>query len=302
MILQLTPVYKDYVWGGNLLRPGQRTAEAWVAFDGNRVAHGALAGKTLREVVALHAPHLPDGFPLLIKILDCAGWLSVQVHPNDEQAAQLEGAGKRGKTEAWHVLDCAADARLIAGVKPGTTQQALSDAIQNGKIMECVQVRPVQPGDTVFMPAGTIHALGPGMLVYEVQQASDITYRVYDWDRPASANRPLHIEKSLAVAQASHHGHITPAHEQSKPARRLANCAYFALDALNFDETPMTFEDAPGAMRIFTVIEGGVDIASGQERVELGKFETAFYLADGAPCRVTPRGRARVLQASAPVV
>jgi mannose-6-phosphate isomerase len=272
-----------------------------VAFDGNRVARGPLAGQTLRQVVASHAPHLGDGFPLLIKLLDCADWLSVQVHPNDEQAVQLEGADKRGKTEAWHVLDCAEGAKLIAGIKPGITQHALAQAIQNGKVMECVQSVVVRPGDTVFMPAGTIHALGPGMLIYEVQQASDITYRVYDWDRPATANRPLHISKSLVAANASQTGQITPADPQDQhEQRRLVTCAYFDLDLLKLVARPFDVDAAPGAMQVFTVIDGSLEVVNGAERVELGKNETLCYLADGASCRLTSHGKAWVLRASIP--
>lgn len=301
MILQLTPEYKEYIWGGDRLRPGQRTAEAWVAFDGNRVTNGPWAGKTLREVVASRAPHLRDGFPLLIKILDCADWLSVQVHPNDEQAAQMEGAGKRGKTEAWHILECEEGAKLIAGVKPGTPPHALAQAIQTGNIMEYVQIRPVRPRDTVYMPAGTIHALGPGMLVYEVQQASDITYRVYDWGRPPTANRPLHISQSLAVANSTHHGHITPAHQQSRAVRHLASCAYFALDALSIDSEPLVCDAPLGSWHTFTVIEGQVEMTSGDERVQISPFQTVCLLADETWYGFASSGQARVLRASVPV-
>ncbi|HQW33886.1 MAG TPA: class I mannose-6-phosphate isomerase [Thermoflexales bacterium] len=299
MILQLIPEYRDYVWGGNHLRPGQRTAEAWVAFDGNRVAQGPWADKMLGEVVASLNPHHAAGFPLLIKLLDCADWLSVQVHPNDEQAIQLEGAGKRGKTEAWHVLDCAADAQLIAGIKPGVTPQALASDIQNSKVMDDVQYLSVHPGDTVFMPAGTIHALGPGMQVYEVQQASDITYRVYDWGRPATANRPLHIAQSLAVVNANQCGQIIPAKEDSaQEVRHLVSCAYFDLDMLALENTPLVGNAPLGSMHTFTVIEGEAELASGWERVALAKNQTVCFIADETSYRLTPREKTRILRAS----
>jgi mannose-6-phosphate isomerase len=137
-------------------------------------------------------------FPLLVKLLDCADWLSVQVHPNDEQAADLVGTGQYGKTEAWHFLEVEPGTSILAGVKPGTTPAALAAAIRTGRILEVAQRLEVRPGETYLIPAGTLHALGPGLLLYEVQQASDTTYRVYDWDRrPGRAG--LHIEESVAV-------------------------------------------------------------------------------------------------------
>ncbi len=120
--------------------------------------------------------HTGTRFPLLIKILDCAQWLSLQVHPDDEAAERLEGPGYFGKTEAWHVLDAAPGAQLIAGMRPDTTAEALAAAIRDGTILDFVQYQDVRAGDTVFMPARTIHTLGPGLLIYEVQQTSDLTY------------------------------------------------------------------------------------------------------------------------------
>ena len=129
---------------------------------------------------------------------------------------RLEGPGYFGKTEAWHVLDAAPGAQLIAGMRPGTTAAALAAAIRDGTILDCVQYQAVRAGDTVFMPARTIHALGPGLLIYEVQQTSDLTYRVFDWNRPATPGRALHIEKSLAVADPSAAAPARPA-PRSRP-------------------------------------------------------------------------------------
>ena len=207
--LQLVPEYRDYVWGGQRLRPGRLTAEAWVVYEGDRIASGPLAGRTLAEVAAGDPAGLlgeravrrtGTRFPLLIKILDCAQWLSLQVHPDDECAVRLEGPGHFGKTEAWHVLDAGPGSQIIAGMRPETTAEALAQAIRGGTILDWVQYQEVRPGDTVFMPTRTIHAYGPGLLLYEVQQTSDITYRVFDWNRPMTRGRILHIDKSLAVA------------------------------------------------------------------------------------------------------
>ena len=197
-LLQLIPEYRDYLWGGQRLRPGTLTAEAWIVYEGDRIANGSLHGQTLAEAAQQLGADLlgqktvsrtGTRFPLLIKILDCNDWLSVQVHPNDEQARQMEGPDQFGKTEAWHILEAVDGAQLIAGVKEGTTAEALAAAIRNGTIIDRVQYHAAHTGDTIFMPAGTLHALGPGFLVYEVQQTSNITYRIFDWNRPASAGR-----------------------------------------------------------------------------------------------------------------
>jgi mannose-6-phosphate isomerase len=151
--LKLIPSYQDYVWGGNRLRPGHDpTAEAWVIWEEDQIESGPLAGRTLGEVAIEFGEALLGAkainrtgtrFPLLIKLLDCAQWLSLQVHPNNEQAVQLEGAGQFGKTEAWHILEAQPDATLIAGLKPNTSAETLANSIRNGTIIGHVQYAKV---------------------------------------------------------------------------------------------------------------------------------------------------------------
>ncbi|WP_415831112.1 type I phosphomannose isomerase catalytic subunit, partial [Deinococcus frigens] len=202
----------ERVWGGTRLLPagsddGRKIGEAWVVGEDNHVSDGPQAGQTLAELAKQFPKELLGSratsgrFPLLIKLLDCAEWLSVQVHPDDAQARALEGEGFLGKTEAWQVLDADTGAQIIAGIRDGTPQDTLSTAIVAGKVMDHVAYTPVHAGDTFMIPAGTVHALGPGVFLYEVQQTSDLTYRIYDWDRPAAAGRALHLEKSGQVAR-----------------------------------------------------------------------------------------------------
>jgi mannose-6-phosphate isomerase len=136
---------------------------------------------------------------LLVKLLDPAAWLSVQVHPNDEQARRMVGPREFGKTEAWYFLAAEVGAQIMVGVRPGVDGARLAAAIREGRILEVAHQVAVHDGDAILIPAGTLHALGPGLLLYEVQQASDTTYRIYDWDRPQSAGRQLHIEESAQV-------------------------------------------------------------------------------------------------------
>src|ERR1041385_3917059 len=241
--LKLVPSYRDYVWGGDRLRPGHvPTAEAWIVWEDDQIESGSLAGKTLGEVATEFreallgtkaVSHTGTRFPLLIKLLDCAQWLSLQVHPNNEEAVELEGPGQFGKTEAWHILEAKPDATLIAGLKPGTSMETLANSIRNGSIIDHVQYANVKAGDTVFMPAGTLHALGPGLLVYEVQQTSNWTYRVYDWGLPATEARPLHIEKCIKVTKADFEPRIVHMPECGDGSQKqLTQCDYFTLGIL----------------------------------------------------------------------
>jgi mannose-6-phosphate isomerase len=288
--LKLTPSYRDYIWGGERLRPGHYpTAEAWVVWEDDLIETGSLTGKTLGEAAqqlgeallgAKAMARTGTRFPLLIKLLDCAQWLSLQVHPNDEQAVELEGAGQFGKTEAWHVLDAAPDAKLIGGLKPNTSPAVLAESVRNGTVIDHVQYANVKPGDTVFMPAGTLHALGPGLLIYEVQQTSDWTYRVYDWGRPATKKRPLHIEKSIRVTRADFTAPIIPmppVGDNIQPV--LVQCDYFTLELLCAKSNRIDMDTKSESFHAITVIEGQALLKAGHEQVQLDKFQTAVVPA-----------------------
>jgi mannose-6-phosphate isomerase len=294
--IQLIPEYRDYVWGGQRLRPGLLTAEAWVVYENDRVASGPLAGKTLREVTAefgaelLGQPVLERGgarFPLLIKLLDCNQWLSLQVHPNDQQAVRLEGPGQNGKTEAWHILEASADAQLIAGLKPGTNAEELSRGIREGTILDLSKYEDVKAGDTIFMPAGTIHALGPGLLVYEVQQSSDLTYRVFDWNRPQTPTRVLHIDKSLAVVDPSAHSRPLPLPPLGDGQQQLlCRSEYFTLEILNSQSRSLDFDTKGESFHALTIIEGTARFSSNGERVFLKKYDSLLVPAATGAYRI----------------
>ena len=288
--LRLTPEYRDYVWGGDRLRPGYNpTAEAWLVWENDRIEKGALAGKTLKEAAVEFGSTLLGEkvvertgmrFPLLVKILDCAQWLSLQVHPNDEQAVQLEGPGQFGKTEAWHVLEARPDSKLIAGLRPGIDSTEMADAIRNGTIAEYAQYATVSQGDTVFMPAGTLHALGPGLLIYEVQQTSDWTYRVYDWGRPQTETRRLHIEKSIQVTRPDFTAPIISMPTYGDGTQdELVKCEYFKLELLAASSQPINLNTRKETFHAVTMIEGKARLQAGDEFVELEKFQTALIPA-----------------------
>lgn len=308
--LKLTPSYRDYIWGGERLRPGHYpTAEAWVVWEGDVIESGPLAGKTLGEASEEYGAALlgkrtksrtGTRFPLLIKLLDCAQWLSLQVHPNNELAVELEGPGQFGKTEAWHILDAEQDAKLIAGLKPNTSSEQLAESIRNGTIIDHVQYVNVRQGDTVFMPAGTLHALGPGLLVYEVQQTSDWTYRVYDWGRPATEKRPLHIDKSIRATRADFSAPITsPPTTGDGTQHALVESDYFTLELLSAGSNTIDLGTAGESFHAITVIEGKAVLKTNKEEVELEKFQTAVIPAQVGTYQFQPLMDCRALKSSA---
>lgn len=307
--LKLTPAYRDYVWGGERLRPGHYpTAEAWVVWEGDVIESGPLAGKTLGEAAAEYGDALLGAkttsrtgtrFPLLIKLLDCAQWLSLQVHPDDQLALELEGEGQFGKTEAWHILEAEPDAKLIAGLKPNTPPEQLAESIRNGTVIDHLQYVDVEQGDTVFMPAGTLHALGPGLLVYEVQQTSDWTYRVYDWGRPATEKRPLHIEKSIRATKADFAALVMPPPATDDGTRHvLVESNYFTLEMLPAKSNVIELDTAAETFHAITVIEGQALLQAGDERVELDKFQSAVVPAQVGGYHFHPLVDCRALKSS----
>jgi mannose-6-phosphate isomerase len=295
--MKIIPLTRPYVWGGNRLKPyfntfiGENTplAEAWLIGEDNLIGNGFLAGRSLLEVSKEYGKSLLGEdvaqkndyhFPLLVKLLDCSQWLSLQVHPNDEQAIRLEGPDFRGKTEAWVVLEAVSESKLIAGLKPWISKQRIDERIRQGEIMDLVQFHTLQQNDVIFVGAGTVHALGPGILVYEVQQMSDLTYRMYDWDRPQTADRTLHIEKALQVIDPGidvRVVHFRPAIESYSSL--LVNCPQFVLEALGSSGEPITFNTHGKVFDVLTLTEGEARLNVKEYQLNLGKYESVLIPA-----------------------
>ncbi|HEY8344856.1 MAG TPA: type I phosphomannose isomerase catalytic subunit [Bacillota bacterium] len=219
--LKFYPLFMERIWGGTGLReefgkeiPSAKIGESWEVScrpDAmSIVAEGPLKGRTLGELITEYGPELlgteipvDQDFPLLLKILDAQDVLSVQVHPGDEFAAQYEHS--LGKSEVWYVLKAKPGAKIIYGLKPGITRQRFTEALDSGKLEECLNEVEVQPGDVYPVDAGVVHALGAGIIVAEFQQNSDLTYRVYDWQRldDCGKPRPLHLDRALQVIDFS---------------------------------------------------------------------------------------------------
>ncbi|MFL6335587.1 MAG: type I phosphomannose isomerase catalytic subunit [Pyrinomonadaceae bacterium] len=308
----LEPQYRERVWGGQRLKAADPpVGEAWVAFEESRVVEGNHAGRTVAELSSEYGEDLlgrevfkayGSRFPLLVKLLDCADWLSVQVHPNDEQARRLVGPGEFGKSEAWHFIEAEPGATIYAGIKPGTSAEELEAAIRTGRVLDVAEQLEVKAGETVYIPAGTLHALGPGLLLYEVQQSSDTTYRIYDWDRPASAGRRLHVEESVAVTDPRKGAAVRPAPELSGTAAAAAlACPYFDLEVISLGEDPLGGDTRGETFHLLTLTEGSAELSRDGEAVRLDRYETALVAGGAGAYQVRAEGGgARLLRASVP--
>lgn len=249
--LQFIPEMKQRVWGGRALEqfglnlPEGPIGEGWMIGDHpngtTKVKNGPLAGKGLDEIRETYGEawfgakgfsEKSGRFPLLIKLLDCNDDLSVQVHPDNDYAGLPPG--ELGKTEMWYILDAKPGAKIIYGLEPGVTRDSLAQAIKENRIMDCLQVVDVKAGDSFYIPAGTVHALCAGVLVAEIQQNSDTTYRIYDYDRPGLDGKPreLHIEDSLNVIAYEGSGATRMTTDQAVPHEwlRLAASPYFVVE------------------------------------------------------------------------
>jgi mannose-6-phosphate isomerase len=253
---RIEPTFSPRLWGSRSLAPlfpeksnlAEPIGEAWLSDEKCRIATGSFAGISLkdawREMPAEWRGTIfasPGDFPLLAKFIFPTDKLSIQVHPDDAYAAAHEqAAGGRGKTEMWHIVSAKPDAALLLGLKPGTAKKAFLDALKDHTIENFFQRHVVAAGDTFFVPARTQHTIGANMVVFEVQEYSDLTYRVYDYGRvdPSGKPRELHIEKALAVTNFSD-GIVGKVPRVALPTQRgtralLAACPYFATERAEY--------------------------------------------------------------------
>lgn len=311
--LLLKPPVKDYLWGGTKLKTeyGYETdktkaAEAWVLSchkDGeDKVTNGELAGETLSEVLKLwgdgaigkNAAAFPY-FPLLIKLIDAKDRLSVQVHPNDDYA--LKNEGEFGKTEMWYVVDCDEGAELIYGFNREVSKEELERRIKDNTLPEICNYVPVHKGDVFFIAAGTLHAIGAGILIAEVQQNSNTTYRVSDYGRLGADGKPrqLHIEKALDVTERNKpqipYGNIGETKKTSYGSvRELAKCNLFTASLLKLDgKTEINREESFTSL---LVLEGNVTVIWDGGELEAHKGGSIFV---PAACRTELSGNAELL-------
>ncbi|HHU14615.1 MAG: class I mannose-6-phosphate isomerase [Kiritimatiellae bacterium] len=313
--LVFKPVYRDYIWGGERLAAvygrtdtPEVCAESWEIAarpDGESiVATGPFAGRGLTELSAEYGPALvgtrasdPHRFPLLFKVIDARDRLSVQVHPNAENA---ERTGGEPKTEMWVVLDRLPGATLYAGLAEGMTPESLRRSLADGTAATQLVEHPVEPGQALFIPGGLAHAIGAGCLIYEVQQNSNTTYRLFDWNRVGADGRPrtLHIEEAFKTLDWS-----LPAPQMIDPAggdqagagwSEVVACDYFNVRRLNLAE-PLDVTMDGLSFHVLFVTVGAVAVSAGGERVLLRAGQSALVPAAADVYHMEPDAAACLL-------
>jgi mannose-6-phosphate isomerase len=312
-LLRFRPILREYIWGGRRLaelgKPignGDHYAESWEVVDHGQdqsvVMDGPLAGRTLHELVAeygkdLFGRHFPQRqFPLLFKYLDCQRTLSVQVHPNDQRAATLTPPDL-GKTEAWVVLAAEPGSRIYAGLKPDVDRTTLEHAVAEGHSESCLYEFEPRVGDCLLIEAGTVHALGAGLLVAEIQQASNTTFRLHDWNRLDADGKPrtLHIKESLETIDYCR-GPVAPMKPGASihpQAQQLVACDKFVLRRWNLsvDDSFETHD----RFHIFTSIEGSATISVDDSSARLDRGDTILVPACCKSVTLTPHGNVTLL-------
>jgi mannose-6-phosphate isomerase len=303
----MQPVFKERVWGGRRLAdllgkslpPDQRIGESWELADHphgrSLVADGPMAGKTLRWILERHGAAVLGSdefarggaarFSLLVKFLDASDRLSVQVHPDDSYAA-VHHAGESGKTECWTVLHAEPGAWLIQGVKPGVTRPQFAAALKAGQVEELLAVRPVKAGDFIWVPAGLVHGIGPGVVVAEVQENSDLTYRVYDWNRAGPDGKPRELQVREALETIRFGGDMTPQGGRGKTAdetglviEHLVGCHAFSLTRIQIDRRPWA-ADMDGGWVAVVVLSGAARLTTREGAMAIRAGDTVLVPAD----------------------
>ncbi len=321
--LRFEPIYQYRLWGGRRLSgllsaplPGDGPiGEAWVLSDRDDhqslVANGPLKGQTIGRLMEQHRTQLMGKlaarflrFPLLLKFLDAREMLSVQVHPSDAHS-DLIPAGESGKTEAWIVIEVEKESHIYAGLKPGTTADGLRRSLANGTIADRMVSIVPKPGDAVFIPAGTVHTLGGDVVVFEVQQNSDVTFRLYDWghvNAKTGKPRPLQVDQAFACIdfEGSSGGLVAPHVETSMPVERekLFDCKPFRVWRL-LGQAPFPV----GAMaepRVLVCIEGSGKVEHDNIPYAVGKGDVWLLPAEAGECVFQPSGEVTLLEIAIP--
>lgn len=313
-ILKLSPPCKDYIWGGERLRRefgkksgSDKIAESWELCcnkdDHNIIESGEFAGKTLEEFITENGKaavlgtesELFEDFPIFIKLIDAADNLSVQVHPSDGYALQHEG--ERGKNELWYVVDADEGAELIYGFKREIGREEFAERIGNGTILEVANNILVHKGDVLFIESGTLHSIGKGILIAEIQQNSNTTYRVYDYGRVGKDGKPrdLHIEKALDVTECVPPKYPVKAQGSPKNVKGgvmtlLWRCEYFTVNRLELDGTACLNAD-DCSFRSLLMLDGNAEIsAENGEKVTVKKGDSIFITAGTGKYEISGKG------------
>lgn len=311
-VLKLAPAFKDYLWGGTRLRDDfqkdcdfDKIAESWELSchkDGpSTITNGEYKGHTLAEYIKNVGKKVLgtdcekfENFPILIKLIDAKDNLSVQVHPNNEYAQRVEG--EYGKTEMWYIVDCDKGAELLYGFKDVISKDEFAERIANNTLLEVTNSVPVHKGDVFFIEAGTLHAIGKGILIAEIQQNSNTTYRIYDYGRVGKDGKPreLHVEKAKDVTNlcpAKAYPETPVEQKEGYTSKLLSSCDYFTTYAIDVDSKAVLDADEKSFISLL-ILEGRCRI-TGDDTVEAKKGDSVFITAGTG--KVTVDGKCKAI-------
>lgn len=315
--LKFDPILKDKIWGGAKLQKlfnkqanSDNVGESWElsGYEGDEsvVNNGFLAGNTLTELIEVYMGELIGdkvfdkfglSFPLLFKLIDADDDLSIQVHPNDETAASRHNSF--GKTEMWYVLDAEPGAELIVGFNEGASADKCISLLEENRIEEILQHVPVKKGDVFFIPAGLVHGIGKGVLVAEIQESSDITYRIYDYHRKDDKGneRELHVDQALDVIDfdLKDDPKVKYTIQQNQPVLLVTN-EYFTTNIIEFDKEISREYASIDSFVVYMCVEGSFEIGSGNDKVTVEKGETVLIPAIIDNVTLYPQTKSQILE------
>ncbi|MFV0390468.1 MAG: type I phosphomannose isomerase catalytic subunit [Paludibacteraceae bacterium] len=316
--LKFQPIVKDKIWGGDKLEKlyGKNAdglpniGESWelsgYPTDVSVVANGYLVGKTLQELLDTYKEQLVgrrvfqrfgNSFPLLFKLIHAEDDLSIQVHPNDETARKKHNS--LGKTEMWYVLHAEPKAELIVGFNEDLTKEQYAEALKTGKIEELMQKVPVEAGDVFFIPAGLVHAIGKGIVVAEIQESSDATYRIYDFNRKDDKGNERELHTDLALEAIDFTATKNPKQVYTPVLNetvQLVKCPYFTTNLLELDKKLTLPYNLTETFVVYMCLEGSFEISGATANVLVEKGETVMLPAGMKYPTLSPNGKAKILE------
>lgn len=320
--IRFKPKLREMIWGGDTLRqrygkksrPGSKIGESWeicgMPGASSVVANGFLKGNSLEEIAEIYMDELlgeavyskfGTEFPLLIKFIDAADRLSIQVHPDDRMASERHHAW--GKTEMWYVIDAIPGSVIYTGFRKKITKEEYLGYLSRGKMADIINSTVVNPGDVFFIPAGLVHAIGGGVLLAEIQQTSDITYRIYDWDRVDAAGKQRELHTSLALDAIDYSHDSTNLLKIAPELNRtvlLAESPYFRTSLISFDKPIIKDYSMTDSFVIYICTESMAVIECNGHSEEIKAGETLLIPASADSVAIIPRGKAVLLEVFVP--
>ena len=316
--LKFKPLFKDKIWGGDKIKtvmnmdfsPLPNCGEAWVLSgveeNETEILNGWLAGNDLNEIVEIYMGDLVgekiflkfgNEFPILVKFIDANDWLSIQVHPDDELAARRnEGMGK---TEMWYILQADDGAELISGFSKKVDKEEYLKHLENKTLKSILNFEEVKSGDVFYIPAGRVHALGPGILLAEIQQTSDTTYRIYDWDRidAAGFTRELHTELAVdAIDYNVYKDYKTTYENKLNETVKLVDSPYFITNLIHLTKPLKKDYSELDSFVIYLCVEGGFELKYDEESIDISKGEALLIPAVFEEVRIYPDKESKILE------